>query len=297
MRLLRLSTTLKNLFSMVTFVLTASNAHALTVLLDEPLQAQGGTRAWVTDVKRNFFKALKSNRIKDETYMEVREVKEVPGAYLAVSMERLHMNRVFTRPTIISEGCDVFETGTLVAKNDPNLKKCELMPAGHDFTGESLVQFYKLVKEKSAKNPEYSLSKDEQEFYDQVIKPLLAKNVDLNKTVFVTSSVSNSRRPVEVVSHELLHAQYFLQERYRKIVDDFWNEKLDEQTRQTIRDRLKIAYDTKNEFVMRNEFQAYFLQVDAGADEVISFKDLVPALRPALLEILLKENLLPLQVR
>lgn len=63
-----------------------------------------------------------------------------------------------------------------------------------------------------------------------------------------------------VLTHELRHALYFLNDRYRGAVNQVWHRRLDRTDRQAIRRALTLAdYDPSDETLMRNEFQAYVL--------------------------------------
>lgn len=82
-----------------------------------------------------------------------------------------------------------------------------------------------------------------------------------------------------VVSHELLHAQFFSDPNYRQAVSDFWNKSVTEAHRTRIRNRLVTLYATIADLtvpnrseqarqrarnVLLNEFQAYTLQIPEG---------------------------------
>jgi hypothetical protein len=60
------------------------------------------------------------------------------------------------------------------------------------------------------------------------------------------------------LSHEILHAQYFLDERYRATVDTYWNE-LPGSVRDEIRTQLARHYNAADDYLLRNEFQAFVL--------------------------------------
>lgn len=64
--------------------------------------------------------------------------------------------------------------------------------------------------------------------------------------------------------HELLHAAFFTEENYRRVVKVFWKG-LGAEQRAAIKLRLAVAYDVTDETLVLNEVQAYLLM--AGAQE------------------------------
>lgn len=63
-----------------------------------------------------------------------------------------------------------------------------------------------------------------------------------------------------IIEHELLHAQYFSDEAYRDAVTQFWHKSLNSKQRNAFRSQLHGLYDSSNEDLMINEFQAYMAQ-------------------------------------
>ncbi len=60
------------------------------------------------------------------------------------------------------------------------------------------------------------------------------------------------------ISHEFFHAQYFLNPKYRSIVDKYW-EGLDAEKKEKFKKNLPPVYDRDNDFLIKNGFQAYLL--------------------------------------
>lgn len=61
------------------------------------------------------------------------------------------------------------------------------------------------------------------------------------------------------IAHELHHARYFSDVAYRAAVAAFWTERLSDAERAQIRALLGSLYDSRNDDLMINEFQAYAL--------------------------------------
>ena len=68
-----------------------------------------------------------------------------------------------------------------------------------------------------------------------------------------------------VISHEILHGQYFLFAKFRAVADCYFDHVLDEAARKSGRADLASEYDVANPYLLRNEFQAYLLQGDRAA--------------------------------
>lgn len=66
------------------------------------------------------------------------------------------------------------------------------------------------------------------------------------------------------IAHELYHARYFSDAAYRAAVIAFWNERLSDRERDHVRAVLAPLYDSRNEDLVINEFQAYVLPATAG---------------------------------
>ena len=106
----------------------------------------------------------------------------------------------------------------------------------------------------------------EQVAYDELPPCLVAERhfratplVEL-KQAGVDNIVASAWGNLATIEHELLHAQYFSDPRYKSVVHSFWRERLSEEQRGQVRRELGAQYDPANEDLMVNEFQAYVLQ-------------------------------------
>jgi hypothetical protein len=114
-----------------------------------------------------------------------------------------------------------------------------------------------------------------------------------NKSAFVlvTFVCHGTVRDDKVISHELLHGQYFTDPAFHAAIDDYWAT-LPESDRADIRDTLGRLYDGADDELMRNELQAYALM--SGAQTTI-FKMVVPRHRQRLLDLLHARHVEPIQ--
>lgn len=100
---------------------------------------------------------------------------------------------------------------------------------------------------------------EEEELFKEVLLPF-----SQNHESFVLISYVTNGDWLMTLNHELLHAQYFKDENFRKTVDEFWNEKITKEDKEKIKTILGVAYNKNDEFLIRNEFQAFLLGAPAS---------------------------------
>ena len=110
--------------------------------------------------------------------------------------------------------------------------------------------------------------------------------------VLVTFAHEGSIPDDEVVSHEILHAQYFTTPAYRGAIDAYWRGLTDLQ-RAVIRASLSGLYNASDEELMQNEFQAYVLMSGAERARLARF---VGAHRAPMLALLAARGVAPIAV-
>jgi hypothetical protein len=128
---------------------------------------------------------------------------------------------------------------------------------------------------------------EEEEVFKEVILPMSQK-----QEPFVVISYSVNGDWSYVLSHELPHAQYFLDIKYRQAVDKFWSESVTEEDREKVKKVLGEAYNQNDDLLMRNEFQAFLLESRAAEDRL---KDFVPLYRDKLIKRLEEVGSAPLR--
>jgi hypothetical protein len=162
---------------------------------------------------------------------------------------------------------------------------------GHDIPSTNLVNFYKSVLQlcqQSNGNSDVCPSPSEKEFFEKFVGPVASQHPIF---VVITTTFARSVTYVEIVSHEIMHGQYFLLAPYRATVDTFWKG-MAEQDKQRVR-QLLSGYDTTNDFVMRNEFQAYLLMAGGENEQLGS---MIPKFRAPLTQALNQAGTPPIQV-
>jgi len=252
-----------------------------------PISVRHGVLAW-SDWLTSFGDARDGS---DAT--ECRWVAELPDVLLCASYEMSAMNAMLERAGIFIEGLQV-KAGTIVKRDSDVFQSNAFSIGGYDLlkrhpSGKhlDLVTYFSALDRACAQDRE--LCADARE---QAMRELLER-AWANKPAFVvvTFACHGSVRDDKVISHELLHGQYFTDPTFRAVIDDYWA-KLPEPDRADIRDTLGRVYDGADEELMRNELQAYALM--SGAETTV-FKMVVPRHRQRLLDALRARHVEPIQ--
>ena len=274
---------MRTLFSFITVLLVVaavSRFNARAEVAFAPLATVNVTNG-IFDWRLGFRK-MAAKRVREGKYedyatgpTECRETEELAGVVLCMSYRQLDMNRMFSRITVYSEGGTVPSrtvipnfTGTAQKPKDGQAQLYEnelrigyMLTVGHDIPSVAMSEFFtKALDRCNAGERNYCLNTEEREFYDAVYLPLKTSGKPF---VLIAFSVQSTWDYAAVVSHEILHAQYFLSETYRNVVDRFWNSTVSEEDRRVLVRTLDVdgGYNPHDAYVMRNEFQAYLLQV------------------------------------
>lgn len=105
--------------------------------------------------------------------------------------------------------------------DDDKLFSSNLMSAvgGHDFNGEELLNYTKQAVIPVNTLPEHKTFKNiEKEFDNQIIAPIIQQN----KNNFIFFAIINTKKYKENLSHELLHAQYYIVPQIKTILLQVW---------------------------------------------------------------------------
>ncbi|MFM8270447.1 MAG: hypothetical protein ACKN9V_09695, partial [Pseudomonadota bacterium] len=146
---------------------------------------------------------------------------------------------------------------------------------GHNIPSDELRGFWEALAKLCS--PEQSCaSSEENELFENVLIPMSFK-----RPQFIAITYAFDADWWVAISHELKHAQYFLNSKYRETVDRFWNETVSEEDRERVRTVLGERYNKNDEAVMRNEFQAFLLEMHALEDML---KDFAPLYRDKLIQ-------------
>lgn len=198
--------------------------------------------------------------------IECRYVSEIPGTVTCLTETEEGMRRLMGRVSYYVEGAP---GKTLVAENDPQfLATPQAQYAGHDIQSEDMEEFFRASEKACQTDQRFCLNALETQLRDQVLS--IARERGYQKYVVLAAAGYTGYMSM-VLSHEYLHARYFLNADYRAHVKKFWIENLDAETRQGITKALGHTYNltgAQGEFLLLNEFQAYVLQKDAMYGEL-----------------------------
>ncbi|MCB0369117.1 MAG: hypothetical protein KDD45_06595, partial [Bdellovibrionales bacterium] len=134
------------------------------------------------------------------------------------------------------------------------------------------------------------LNSAEKELFEKLILP---KSKENKKIVIIAYALYGRMDPIKIISHEVMHAQYFTSLIYKSIVDSFWQTEVSKEDKLKIKKILGRYYDSSNELLVKNEFQAYILMSGAESGLLSAFLD---EYRKPLTEALIKAHAPPIQL-
>lgn len=219
-------------------------------------------------------KTLDNSELKKRGLMQCVELNELEGALLCAAIKKSHMNQAFGRASLFSEGSAGVEKGQVF-----ELASKEVFAAkevlGHNIPSDELKGFWNALAKSCAPSQSCTFP-EEVELFEKVLNPMSFKSPQ-----FIAITYALNAEWSIALSHELKHAQYFLNPKYREITDRFWNETVSEVDRERIRTLLGQSYNRNDEAVLRNEFQAFLLEMRASEN---TLKDFVPLYRDKLVQ-------------
>ncbi len=261
------------------------------LVISEPVSVSTGVPAWNDEVEK-----ILPEKANDPTgYTECRETTEIKGAYLCVSGTQTDMNRALVRASSYIEGLGSDGgKGRVLKFSDPNYSFGLRMVGGHDLRGPDLLRYYQAVVNactQSGGNNDICFDDYEKQIFEKLILPKAKAQPNF---VVITYAIRSSMSYQQVVTHEILHAQYFNDSVFRQVCDTFWNDNLTDGDRSAVKATLSAYYDQSDELLMKNEFQAYILMAGAESSQLAS---LVSKFRGPLVAKLAAQNRAPVQVR
>jgi len=250
---------MSKMYVLVVFSLFPVFAHSEVRRMD-PVLVNNGIHSWQLSFRKNL-ESFNSKEAQSGNagYMECAEMVELPGAFICQG-DKPKIDRSFGRASSYIESKGSSEKRTVVKKDDPTFRKQMKEIEAHDLLGSDLLEFHDQVNKICAETGDDQLcpSDDEKELFDQLIVPL---SQDVKKFVVLAfSEKPGSKATATILGHELLHAQYFLQDSFREIVDQFWEEQITAKDKAYFSKKLEPDYDIHNSFLLKNEFQAYLLE-------------------------------------
>jgi len=228
----------------------------------------------------------------DAPVTECRWVAELEQVLLCGNPDKEAMNPPLTRISIFVEN----KPRVVVPHADPLYRSLLYRIGGHDLmrrhprgTHPDMTAFYAALDAACAKDR--TICGDESE---QAMRALLERAwVDKPSFVLLTFAHHGGVPDDEAVSHEILHAQYFTDPKFRAAIDDYWTG-LGEGGRAAVRAHLGTFYNPKDDELMANELMAYVLM--SGAEQS-RFGMLVDPYGPALAKLLASRGIKPIAVQ
>jgi hypothetical protein len=253
-----------------------------------PVSVKHGVIAW-----SDWLAGYGTNHVDSEQATECRWVAELANVLLCASYDRGVSNQMFVRPSIFIEGLRV-PAGTVVKRSSfaylDNIRRAagfDLLKKHPSGTHPDLVGYFAALDRACKADPEQCADAPE-----QAIRDLLERAWAGRSSFVVIAYAIHGMLPDDmVISHEILHAQYFTDPKFRGIVDAYWAE-LPEVQRKVVRDRLGTFYNAKDDELMRNELMAYVLMSSTGSNP---FADLVEPHRDALMARMRAQGIQPVQ--
>jgi hypothetical protein len=262
--------------------------EALTPARGSPktIRLAGGLEEWMNDVQAK----VKSDRaLERRGYTECVSLEELDGTTLCLSSHVKRMNEAFTRATIFTEGTQETPRGTVVSTKSDAFAQGFLGFVGHDLRSEHLLGFWSAIG-KSCEKEKVCPSVAEKQLFEETVLPLAKRS----STFVVIAFALDTGDPKGTVTHEVLHAQYFLTPGFAETTDRFWTEEVAAADKPLIEEALRPHYDVTDGSLLRNEFQAYMLM---GGAEGALLGEWVAKYRSGMLAALRTKSLAPLDVR
>ncbi len=275
------------------FSLSFSASAKVEVL--SPIKAASEIQTWLQDYSAKTNKMLETDSYPAEGYTQCRETVEIPDAFLCQSSTRDEMNSALLRASFFIEGLsDPSNKGRIKRQDDSDYEYYKDIIGGHDLRGEDLLRFHKKSQEECAagkNDAKVCADAFEKDMFETFIVPEASKRKNFVVITFASRDGSGWR---DVVTHEIMHAQYFTQPLYKETVDAFWETDVSAQDKALVIASLSQYYDGSDELLMKNEFQAYMLM--SGAESSL-LGNLVVKYRPALMKKLEAKGVKPIQVQ
>jgi hypothetical protein len=280
---------MKPILMLSTLVALGAQSALADVKLIGPVSVTNGLSAWTESVKSKVKALNDQDKYPATGYMECGEISEIKNAYICVSDTDQNMNQAFVRISLFAEGGLDAPRGVPISHGDRRIREGLKSTYGNDLKSSDLLDFYRKAQESCKKDSDTCLNAQETEVFSSLILPLASTTSD-----FAVITFSLDSDPYQgAVSHEVCHAQYFMQPKYREVVDNFWANSMTESEHHQVIRYLSGAYDTSYDYLMRNEFQAYLLMSDAD-DGPLS--PLLPRLQEKLLRDMKAAGVGPLQI-
>lgn len=274
----------------------SSNAVFARIEILPPLKVESEISAWNESLLKRAW-AMRDGfnyTYPDEGYTECRRLIEVEDTFLCLSHQDVEMNSSFLRCSFFVEGLyNSASKDKVIRQDDPTYKISYTNVAGHNLQRRDLLEFNRKIQEdcvSSNKDKMVCYNRNEKEMFENFIVPYA---IQIPKFVVISAAQISTMKWQYVVSHEIMHAQYFNHAKYKDTVDAVWEKQMTEEEKEEIRNALSGVYDKSNEFLMKNEFQAYILQTGAENARLSTY---VAKYRPLFLKRFKEAGVIPIQM-
>jgi hypothetical protein len=266
------------------FLLSSLAAQADIVALPKAINVKDGIKNWNAELLNQ---VLSDAELRKRGLIECAELSELEGAYFCAATKKTYVNKALVRASMFSEGSEGLEKGQVISTDSKTYLEMVPLVLGHDVPSEALLGFWTALNQACERGGTCPTA-EEKEFFEEIVVPISQK-----RSQFVVITYSLDSEWYQTVTHELMHAQYFLDSKFRETADKFWNENVSEADKAKIKKVLGQGYNQNDEFVMKNEFQAYLLDSQAKYSWL---KDFAPIYRDALIKKLTEAGVPPLEV-
>lgn len=200
----------------IVLILTSQTGMAATVLLPEKVSVTG--KQGFLDIGSLRATINKSLPTALSTYCS--EIAEVSRTILCISRSKERTNEMFTRMGIFWGSGRAYPAGDLIANDDFELLSLEKMLVAHNLPGQVISDFVDSASKASSEL--LKLNTAEAEFKTSIMD--LPSISSMNGQYYVIAFPADS--PVDyrtIVTHEIHHAQFYLDPVLGKTVTEFWN--------------------------------------------------------------------------
>jgi hypothetical protein len=245
--------------------------HELEFVFAKPIHFPKETEEWLLGIKRKIggriLGRLTENTDGLDRYIECVALDSVPGAYLFCSFYQRDINDALTRAGIFMGAGKGIPSEMILAHDDPTLLNYKKLVAGHNLPGSVVKRFFAALA--GARDSKLETNRSEKIFRDLFLNS--PEITERQENFYVIGlSIQTTKSYESILSHEILHAQYFLNPAFRKAVREFWQD-IPTEERAGIRETIGKAYNIVDDGLVMDEFQAYLLQAKADRDLLRGF--------------------------
>lgn len=192
--------------------------------------------------------------------VECRHVDDIPGTVLCITSNADQLRQMMGRVSYFVEGNGPRE---IVSETDADyLASPQANYGGHDIMAKDFREFFGKMDIGCQNDSTLCANSLETDLRDKITGPFETSGVR-NYAVIATAIGKNEIRAV--ISHEVLHARFFLNPQYQKVVEDFWELKVSNVHKTEIQNILGDIYDLTGpdgRLLLLNEFQAFILMLE-----------------------------------